>query len=335
MTNCNKENIHDEVASMGLGGKSLPSIGDIKVSGSNVYNIPSLTLKSSRIPPLVKKVVGSNSGDGSDGDEECSSLNSLMAQHATKALPSKLPNAPSLPLSIKQNFGEDHLPNVSDNFGNADSDEECSSLSALMARHASMASTPEHTSLSALADFHLKGNRSRLNSQSNSEFVIPSLKVHTESTVFLNNNGNSMEDMKTDAPAVDMPFEASNYDDGFVIDLLGALNPPDFRQQLERPQSRMVSEDAGENAGGVEEHESRRLWNQDRTCVLDAKPVLLLSLSMEQKLSSPLGRILSRRRSIRKSPYVRPSSPFVGDIVPFAFNTPSPDAIIRKHLRRL
>lgn len=219
-----------------------------------------------------------------------------------------------------------------------DSDEEGTSLTALLAQHASNMSGSEHTSLSALTNFHLKSNPEKSNSDSKPKFVIPSLKLKAtldSSAKKYNFEGHE----KLEIPALQLSTSNDNEDEielcssgDFVIDLLDALNPPDVRKQLERPQSRG---DLDDQESSVIDEQDLKPWLQDRTCILDARPILQGCFAMELKSCSPVGRILCRRRYIRKSPYVRPKSPFISDIVPFAFTTPSPDASVQKYLRRL
>ncbi|KAK3921301.1 HBS1-like protein [Frankliniella fusca] len=294
------------------------------------------------IPPLSKKLSPVRI-DGDD-DSECLSLSSLISLHAAKT--SSLNSAASFPTALdsfknvskskslntpahpkRLNKITQSARNASEASVEEDSDDEGSTLSSLMAQHASTKSTLEHTTLSDLADFHLKG--SNLSSSHKSDFVIPSLKVHPKAflptSAVEKETGNSNED----CAAMD---ESEMNNDEFVIDLLDALNPPDIRKQLERPQSRIDTNNFGENDGSG--CDDSKPWIQDRTCILDARSFLVMSLPMELNASSPVGRILCRRRNPRKSPYVRPSSPFLGDIVPFLFNTPWVSALFSSFQRQ-
>lgn len=251
------------------------------------------------------------------------------------SLTPKIINSPPMPSMVSH-------PYDGFNNSNLDSDDEGSSLSALIAQHACKSSSPEHTSLSALAEQHLKSSTNSA-SQIKSEFVIPTLKAQSKLPCSGVNMISAMPQeprLENDDSCNDKNYDSANIgvtdeNVGFVFDLLGALNPPDIRKQLERPRSRMNGEMDGGIIGDEEEQDEQKTWVQDRTCVLDARPVLSLNFPMEVKSSSPLGRVICRRRFVRKLPYVRPSSPFFGDIVPFAFDTPSPDVLIKKHLRRL
>lgn len=355
LSDSDKENIHsnfkdsfnllggnsgkvENVNSVDQSGKSSLMASTTRVpSGLKTLNIPSLMQQPNKVPQLLMKAP--HSGNSTDSDEECSSLSALITQHASKKIEAKSCEASLLSKPDKIPPLLRVVPQASNDDSCADSEEECSSLSALMAQHASKATVPEHTSLSALANFHLKGNSGNSNVQPQSEFMIPSLKLQpkpTESHLmerFLPGEGIGNLHESSSADSTDeRGFDTDN--DGFVIDLLGALNPPDFRKQLERPSSRMDSDNIQGLHGGEDDEDSKP-WIQDGSCVLDARPFLSIDLPWEQKLSSPVGRILCRRRVIRKLPYVRPTSPFMGNLVPFAFDTLSPDAVVRKSLRRV
>ena len=305
--------------------------------------------KAFQIPKLVKNPgkenVFVNKAEQSSGRKESSQQNfdavdnSIMS---SKMLPNwRSFSIPSLTPKTS-NIPELPQPSQDVNSSGCDSDDEGPTLSALVAQHACKRSSPDHTSLSALAEQHLKASKGAT-SQLNSEFVIPSFKSRSKliridldsqpvnSQTLRLDEDRSCYDVNTNCLNMDVSEESG----GFVIDLLGALNPPDIRKQLERPHSQLAADVDGHNIFDGEDQDEGKSWVQDRTCILDARPVLLLNFPLEVKSSSPFGRVICRRRCVRKLPYIRPSSPFFGNIVPFSFDTPSPDKLIQKHLRRL